>query len=264
MCFSRGNLQFQASTNTWRFAENQWDYVGNGNLGNVSEKGVYSNNNKISAFYDGWIDLFCWGTSGWNSGAYSYQPYSHGGYTDDYYPGGNWNNSLIGTFANADWGMYNAISNGGNFAGIWRTLTKSEWTYLFFDRVNAEKLYSQATIQSVRGIVILPDTWRTPIQCKFTPCTEDWTTNNYSATEWEVMQLNGAVFLPAAGYSYTDPVIDGTVSTEDLDSGYYWSSSSGDSMTACCLHFYTRKIVIGFGGGYRCYGYSVRLVQDVK
>ncbi|MBO4585019.1 MAG: hypothetical protein J5675_00245, partial [Bacteroidales bacterium] len=26
--FSKGNLQYQASTKTWRFAENQWDYVG--------------------------------------------------------------------------------------------------------------------------------------------------------------------------------------------------------------------------------------------
>ena len=29
--FSQGNLQYQASTNTWRFATNQWDYVGDGN-----------------------------------------------------------------------------------------------------------------------------------------------------------------------------------------------------------------------------------------
>ena len=26
--FSQGNLQYQASTNTWRFAEHQWNYVG--------------------------------------------------------------------------------------------------------------------------------------------------------------------------------------------------------------------------------------------
>ena len=26
--FSQGNLQYQASTDVWRFAENQWDYVG--------------------------------------------------------------------------------------------------------------------------------------------------------------------------------------------------------------------------------------------
>lgn len=43
--FSQGNLQYQASTNTWRFAEHQWDYVGNDNE-NISEK------------YAGWIDLF--------------------------------------------------------------------------------------------------------------------------------------------------------------------------------------------------------------
>ena len=26
--FSKGNLQYQASTDTWRFAENQWDFEG--------------------------------------------------------------------------------------------------------------------------------------------------------------------------------------------------------------------------------------------
>ena len=29
--FSQGNLQYQASTNTWRFAENQYDYIGSDN-----------------------------------------------------------------------------------------------------------------------------------------------------------------------------------------------------------------------------------------
>ena len=38
--FSRGNLQYQASTNTWRFAENQWDYVGSGEYGNVYENSI--------------------------------------------------------------------------------------------------------------------------------------------------------------------------------------------------------------------------------
>ena len=38
--FSQGNLQYQASTHTWRFAENQWDYVGNNELGTVYEKDV--------------------------------------------------------------------------------------------------------------------------------------------------------------------------------------------------------------------------------
>ncbi len=48
--FSPGNLQYQPSSGAWRFAPNQWDYVGeaNANIDNPS--------------YSGWIDLFGWGT----------------------------------------------------------------------------------------------------------------------------------------------------------------------------------------------------------
>ena len=59
--FSRGNLQYMANPQSkdkgiWRFAEHQYDFIGAASA-NASE------------FYDGWIDGFCWGTSGWNSGA---------------------------------------------------------------------------------------------------------------------------------------------------------------------------------------------------
>lgn len=47
--FAKGNLQYQASTRTWRFAEHQWDYIGD-------------DNKNISSSYSGWIDLFGWGT----------------------------------------------------------------------------------------------------------------------------------------------------------------------------------------------------------
>ena len=47
--FSQGNLQYQASTDTWRFAENQYDTIG-------------ALNANISSMYDGWIDFFRWGT----------------------------------------------------------------------------------------------------------------------------------------------------------------------------------------------------------
>ena len=59
--FSPGNLQFNAAEGThecadgtsrqgtWRFADNQWDYIGSANL-------------NISSTYDGWTDLFGWGT----------------------------------------------------------------------------------------------------------------------------------------------------------------------------------------------------------
>ena len=47
--FAKGNLQYQASSGTWRFANNQWDALG-------------SANTNISSYYSGWIDLFGWGT----------------------------------------------------------------------------------------------------------------------------------------------------------------------------------------------------------
>ena len=46
--FSSGNLQYQASTDTWRFAPNQYDVLG-------------SKNKSRSATYAEWIDLFYWG-----------------------------------------------------------------------------------------------------------------------------------------------------------------------------------------------------------
>lgn len=54
--FSQGNLQYQASTDTWRFAENQWDIIG-------------EDNNNVSETSEGWIDLFEWETSGIDHGA---------------------------------------------------------------------------------------------------------------------------------------------------------------------------------------------------
>ena len=50
--FSRGNLQHQPSTHTWRFADEQYDYL--------------ERYDQMDEYYDGWIDAFGWGTSGYN------------------------------------------------------------------------------------------------------------------------------------------------------------------------------------------------------
>ena len=113
VAFSRGNLQYQPSSATWRFAESQLDYVGSANAA-------------ISHANSGWIDLFGWGTSGWNSGAEAYEPYSFSWDYLDYLR----NVDLTGSYAEADWGWHNAISNGGNQTHMWRTLTATEWQYL--------------------------------------------------------------------------------------------------------------------------------------
>ena len=238
--FSQGNLQYQASTGTWRFAEHQYDIIG-------------SDNSNISSSYSGWIDLFGWGTSGWNSGANAYQPYSTSTDYEDYYPGGSYSNNLTGSYANADWGVYNAISNGGNKAGQWRTLTQSEWNYVISNRTDARYLRGTANVNGVNGLVLLPDNWTFPSDVEFTYGEDGWQ-NTYSASEWSKMEANGAVFLPAAGGR------GGAVVYDVGSDGYYWSSSAGGSGSAEYLY----SNGVRTGGSSRYYGQSVRLVQEVK
>lgn len=152
--FSPGNLQYQASTKTWRFAEHQWDFVGTHSYKDKDNGGTIegSDNANISETYDGWIDLFGWGTSGFNGK----EPYMTSKNDSDY---GNGENDIAGT--NYDWGVYNAISNGGNKAGMWRTLTVGEWWYLTFCRPHWNDLRSWGSIDGIYGEILLPDDWQT-------------------------------------------------------------------------------------------------------
>lgn len=232
--FSQGNLQYQASTGTWRFAEHQYDIIG-------------SDNSNISSSYSGWIDLFGWGTSGYNGK----NPYMTSTKYSDYGYGYN----IAGT--SYDWGVYNKISNGGNSAGMWRTLTQSEWSYLINSRANASSKKGVATVNDVTGLILLPDDWTLPDGLTFTSgASGDYAQNTYSASEWSKMEANGAVFLPAAGRRGGTGV--GYVGSD----GYYWSSSANDSYDASYLYFYGSNVYTY--GNYRSYGHSVRLVRGVE
>jgi hypothetical protein len=239
--FSQGNLQYQASSKTWRFAEHQFDIVGFDNK-NISEK------------YNDWIDLFGWGTSGYNGK----NPYMT---STDYSDYGDGYNDIAGT--NYDWGVYNAISNDGNQAGQWRTLTNDEWAYLINTRTEASSKKGVATVNDVTGLILLPDNWTQPEGLTFTSGVADnygseyyATVNSYTASEWAKMEANGAVFLPAAGYRYvTDVVYVGS-------NGIYWSSSADGDDYALYLYFGSSYVyTLSYGRGN---GLSVRLVQDVK
>ena len=267
--FSQGNLQYQASTNTWRFAEHQYDYVGtltaddNGCCGGTVSG---SDNRNISSTYSGWIDLFGWGTSGWNSDANCYQPWSTSDGYWDYYPGGSYTTSLTGAYAEADWAWHNPISNGGNTAHQWRTLTSTEWDYLLSTRTDASAKWGIGNINGVGGLVILPDNWTLPSGCSFTSgLTEydednypDWTLNYYSLAQWALMEAAGAVFLPAAGGR------QGTDVTSVGLYGNYWSSSPDDYdgySTALFMWFHS-EIYCPSCYYDRAFGFSVRPVQD--
>ncbi len=257
--FSQGNLQYQASTNTWRFAENQWNQVGGnysssggGECGNVYEDGVKCDNMLVSATYSGWIDLFCWGTSGWDCGNVYYHPYDKDGEGEQYGPLGY--SSLTGEYANSDWGVYNPIINGGNQSGLWRTMTLSEWYYVMSYRAQASEKLSMAQVNGVHGCVILPDEWDCPTGLSFVPQSFDWITNVYTEQQWKQMELKGAVFLPASGERNSI----GLLSYDRCE--YHTANASSDWS---CWHFIID--ISGFVGdtGYtRVLAPSVRLVQD--
>ena len=268
--FSPGNLQYQASTNKWRFATNQYDIVGSQGApysdlyGNVTG----SDNANISSSYSGWIDLFGWGTSGWYSGASSYQPWSTSTEQADYYPGGAYNNNLTGSYANADWGVNNAISNGGNTAGLWRTLTHDEWSYLFNSRTGCSTVggtsngrFALAQVNGVGGVIVFPDSYThpsgvaAPQNVNYSYPSQSWGNNSYSTSDWTAMQTAGAVFLPAAGCR------NGTTVRSVGSYSGYWSSSYYDSDYAWYVYFYSGYINPE-GYDFRLYGFSVRLVRD--
>lgn len=241
--FSQGNLQYKASTAQWRFATNQYDYIGNAN-------------SNISSSYSGWIDLFGWGTSGWNPGNTYYRPWdSYNSIGSLYGPPGQYN--LTGSYAHSDWGVHNAISNGGSSTGQWRTLTQSEWDYVFNSRSTSSGIrYAKATVNSVNGVILLPDDWSSSYYSLSNTNNSgaSSSSNVISSSNWtNSLQAHGAVFLPAAGNRYGTSV-DGVGSY-----GYYWSASYFNSSYACFVYFYDGYLGID-DWGYRCDGLSVRLV----
>ena len=231
--FSQGNLQYQASTKTWRFAAYQYTRIG------------ATGNNNMSATYSGWIDWFAWGT-----GSNPISTSSSSSFTD--------------------WGV-NKISNGGNQANLWRTLTKAEWEYLFSGRANAANRRSTATVNNVVGYIFLPDSWTLPSGLKFVAdvwC--KWNTNKYSLEDWKKMEQNGAIFLPKTASISKD---SSTGKLTYSDSGWfsdeychYWSSTQESSSNA---HLFSSYIVgyystceVSISSAQKSRRHGVRLVID--
>ena len=227
--FSKGNLQYNPANNEWRFAENQTDYIGDAN-------------SNISANYNGWIDLFGWGTGA--------NPTNSSMDYNDYQ-----------TFV--DWGTNQIGSDAPN---TWRTLTLDEWNYIRNSRANAHNLVGIAQVNGVNGLILLPDNWSCPEGVIFkagddddaSSCMKCYATyQTFTADQWSKLEATGAIFLPAAGRRYGEEYIF------DLQTcGIYHSAeavNSGEDVYV--LDFdpsstivYTRR---------RDFAYSVRLVKDL-
>ena len=272
--FSQGNLQYQASTNTFRFAENQWNFIGGSyevdQMGNVDG----SDNCLISNIYNGWIDLFGYGTSGWNGGGYAnFQPYVFSSSPDGFL-----DKDLAGEYAKADWGVYNAISNGGNQPGLWRTLTRDEWEYVINGREGSR--WCTAIVNGVKGAILIPDGWDNTAYTL--DRINDWrpttTSNIIDQSTWEsTCEPAGLVFLPNTGcrkgYAYWATDHYNTYVSLDLSEGYgnYWASSvyreyQGENTSSICMmtFSYGESGTPSLSGRDRPNGIAVRLVQEVQ
>ena len=216
-------------------------------------------NSNISSSYSGWIDLFGWGTSGYDHGANCYQPWSTSQNNNDYFAYGQWNYNLYDQTGQADWG-YNAISNGGNSTNTWRTPTHEEWVYVFNTRTTTSGIrYAKAEVNNVNGVILLPDDWSSSYYSlsNTNQSGASFTSNTVTASQWSTLEQHGAVFLPAAGYR------SGTSVSYVGSYGTYWSASYYNSNGACYVCFYDGSLSTD-GSSYRYFGQSVRLVAPAE
>ena len=241
--FSPGNLQYQASTQTWRFAQHPWDVVGNDTKGNVYETiggvpNVKCNNALIGDNYEGWIDLFGWGT--WGEGR---NPSLH---TDD----------------NADY-IYSSDFNGvidQDNHDDWRLLASEEWRQLQIAHHNNSSLMGKGKITdsdgAMLGLIILPQ--KTEIE-GFKPFDSQLSTiNNLTMDEWESdYKPKGAVFLP-----YPSGRNGASVWNYVNKRAYYWSKTPYDGSNAYYADASASDGISANGTNFpKKYGFSIRLVR---
>ena len=216
-----------------------------------------NDNIHLSPTWDGWIDLFGWGTSGYDHGAVDYQPWSGNKDTRSdalHYSYGKQDSNLVEQDGKADWG-YNRISTGGNKEHLWRTPRVSEYVYLLFNRNTASGVrFVKAQVAGVNGLIVLPDNWKIacyPLNSANRP-DADFDSNLITLSDWgTLLEPAGAVFLPEAGARTVDGIF--------MHIGGYYTS---EAASTDAWHLLMGADLALDARGHRGDGLSVRLVQD--
>ena len=284
--FAPGNLQWSATNGgttatthavagggtaagTWRFAEHQWDYVGDATYGTVYGVGgdptVKCNHAYISSTYQGWIDLFGWATSGYHDATdpdnTNYMPYTTTG-NSKYGPSDAMTDlDLVGTSANYDWGVYNEIYNPKTGttdpAGTWRSLTTNEWKYLLTQRTGCPGArFAKAQVNGVNGLIIIPDNWVNPYHLNnINARGAEFTANTITSSDWDILESVGCAFLPISGFRQYAEVTG-------IGNGFYWTATHSSGGYAVYMKFQPNYVYESAGTPRRL-GMSIRLAKDV-
>lgn len=237
--FSPGALQYHRTTNTWHFAQEQWEMLGLSNLGSPAYIPSVGHWASTTESLGSKIDLFGWGTG--NNPTNTSREVSD--YAEYY-----------------EWG-YNIID--GDRSKKWRTLHIDEWKYLLYERKNAEELIYFIQLGGLPGTLLLPDDWVKPAEVNFDYREPEGETiipislPNCSLEDWRKMEANGAVFMPKTFMRYSSYA----VRSSTWYAGEYWVASHSGDQTGVVISF-------GFDGKpfkdqNRSCGHSVRLVKDL-
>ncbi len=259
--FSKGVLKYQASTGTFAFTDNQFSCVGK-KAGNTTTSAA------TRETQEDWVDMFCWGTSGYDYGATKWQPWSIWDAT-----GTSCGNGAANLTGNMDWG-YNKISNGGDVEGFWVTPSVADFNYLKgtvggrmgkTDGANNTTQYCKATIAGMKGVVFFPDVWTCPDtvwgpdESSFNNPSEVWTTNTWTAMEWADLEDSGAVFFPCCGWVGTG---GGMNLWPDSVQFKYWSKTHvSDNLKQAYLMSYSNGSFLSNDVGTRSSQAAVRLIH---
>ncbi len=196
--FAHGNLRCEGDRYEaqWSMAKEQYEVLGQDNIEVQGDRS-----------YPAWlVDLFCWSTAENYYGINNYY----------YYDDDEAKSFFNGEFA--DWGECSTLIR--DLGTGWSTLSKAEWNYLLNERKDAAQLRTLATVNGVKGLVLLPDEWTAPDGILIN--------NEMTAELWAAIEQTGAVFLPAAG-QMTTSYVDYNATTTVTDAATYWTSTpSGD------------------------------------
>ena len=198
--FAKVNLRYNAMTESWSFAAQAYDIIGEENAHTNASGKLYPADYR---------DLFCWSTYDDDYGTYYAYNYADEEMAAPYFQGDF-----------VEWGEIPALI--GTLGEGWRTLNKDEWDYLLTERNNAATLTAHATVADMKGLIIAPDNWmeRVLVNSQLSPLGSE----RYTAEQWAIMEAEGAVFLPASGQ-----FIKGRELENIGEAGFYWTSTASNA-----------------------------------
>lgn len=229
--FSRGNLQFNANTNTWQFAEQQYDFIGEDNCKNLNVYDLFNwgtGDNPILAYYQDYDIFIDWGKN----------KISNGG--NDVH--------IWRTLSLDEWDyLFHGRINAKNLFGL-GTLNDIKGVILLPDGWNSSK-GSYFVPSTNKGLTWEYDYYNNPNENNFDH-------NIYTTATWQKMEENGAVFLPAAGCKISED----EVYYEGIE-GFYWSSTPKQHKDLAYNIQFDKQHLMLQNGSSRYLGCSVRLVH---